>query len=290
MEHPLDHQQVVAAFPDLALDQEPLGQGGMKNAYRGSANGESVVLKIVRQPLDVDDDEFDLTALPDRLIREIGAMKSVEHPSLVRILEGPDVKVIGDAHRGWYLEPYYPGGELTKRLGAPWPESDALDLTERLLGVVEALATQNIVHRDIKPDNIVYDSDDIPVVLDLGIALFLDLTPLTESAAPSPRTPSFAAPEQFQPRRTTALDFRTDLFLVGMVAFWACTGMHPFHPEEREKYMERLLEGAFDEGALEDVSISDELKQLLGRLLNKYPSGRFRKVEHAIDALRECRT
>lgn len=289
MDNPLDHRLVVDAFPELELHEEPLGQGGMKNAYRGTLVGEDIVLKVIRQPLDIDEGEFDQTALPERLIREIDGMKSVEHPSLVRILQGPDVKEIAGAHRGWYLEPYYPGGELTKRLGSAWAEADVLDLMERLIGVVGALAASSIVHRDIKPDNIVYDADDQPVVLDLGIALFLDRTPLTASAAPSPRTPTFAAPEQFEPRRTTPLDFRTDLFLVGMVGFWACTGVHPFNPDDRDGYLARLVDGEFDTGALDAAPAGNELKEVLRRLLNKHPSGRYRKVEHAVEALKECR-
>ncbi len=91
--HPVNDSAVAAAFPELSIDTEPLGRGGMKNAYRGTQDGKDVVLKVVREPVEGEELEG-ATSLPDRLRREIDGMRAIEHPSIVKILCGPDVRLV----------------------------------------------------------------------------------------------------------------------------------------------------------------------------------------------------
>ena len=210
--YPLSAGDVVAAFPEHKIDRSPLGVGGMKSAFRILGH-DPRVLKVVRQPLT--NCAYDGTVnLPERIRREIEGMRRLNHPSIVPIRDGPDVRDIGGEQRVWYIEPMYAGGTLADRLTNPWPECKAIDLLRGLVNAVEHLADHNIVHRDIKPANIVFDSTHLPVLLDLGIALFHDFTPLTNIWDQSPKTPPYAAPEQFETRKDTVIDFRTDLFLI----------------------------------------------------------------------------
>lgn len=282
--HPLNDDAVVAAFPEFRLHPEPLGRGGMKNAYHGRRQGKPLVLKIVREPLDAAELEG-AVSLPDRLRREIEGMREINHPGIVRILDGPDVRSIDGHLRVWYTEPFYPGGTLADRLGQPQPLDFVLRLTSSLLEAVAALDHHGIVHRDIKPDNIAFDHDNQPVLLDLGIALFVDLTPLTNQFGPSPRTDIYAAPEQFDVRSKIEFDARTDMFLVGIVAFQTLTGKHPFNPNDPDGYLERLTTGRIDEDALKSAAPPSSLRSFLLRLLAPTPSQRFRKVEHALSAI-----
>lgn len=286
--YPLSDDAVAEAFPELAIAPEPLGQGGMKNAYLGTRNGNHLVLKVVREPIEEDLLEGTVS-LPNRLRREIEAMKLIEHQAIVRILGGPDVRSIDGHNRIWYLEPFYPGGTLAARIGTPQPVTDVLDLTSQLLDAVAVLSARGIVHRDIKPANIVFDELGRPVLLDLGIALFVDLTPLTNQFAASPRTTLYAAPEQFDERRKVTFDARTDMFLVGVVAFEVLTGRHPFQPDKPDTYMERLINGDFDGTALDAVDAPANVRDVLLRLLAPNRAQRFRKVEHAIEAIERCR-
>jgi serine/threonine-protein kinase len=279
---------VAAAFPELSIDTEPLGQGGMKSAYRVTRDGDDLVLKVVREPVEAEELEG-ATSLPDRLRREIEGMRALEHPAIVKILDGPDVRLIDGQTRVWYIEPFYPGGTLADRIGAAHSVAAVLDLTARLLEAVGELSAHGIVHRDIKPGNIVFDADGQPVLLDLGIALFVDLTPLTNQFGASPRTDRYAAPEQFDVRSKVTFDARTDMFLVGMVAFETLTGQHPFQPANPERYMARLLSGDVDGAALDAVNAPADVRALLLRLLAPNRAHRFRKVEHALAAVARCR-
>jgi serine/threonine protein kinase len=288
LENPVDDIAVAAAFSELNIDSTPLGRGGMKNAYRGSRDGVDLVLKVVREPV-ISDDNDGATSLPNRIRREIDGMRAVQHPSIVRVIEGPEIAIIDGQQRVWYIEPFYSGGTLESRLGAPHPEPDVIDLMGHLSAAVEVLSEHGIVHRDIKPGNIVFDSDGVPVLLDLGIAFFVGLTPLTNQFGASPRTDVYAAPEQFDVRNRVSLDARTDLFLVGMVAFEMLTGIHPFRPDQPDNYFERLLSGNIDISALNAVEPTAELRAVLHRLLAPNQAHRYRKVKHAIAAIEGCR-
>lgn len=288
LQHPIDDEAVVDAFPEFSMRTGPLGVGGMKNAYLGERDGAWLVLKVVREP--VQSGEFEgMISLPERLRREIEGMKSIDHPGIVKVLDGPDVRTIDGAARVWYVEPYYSGGSLLERIGAPFPADEVLDVAIQLLQAIEVLAAHNIVHRDIKPGNIVFDESGQCVVLDLGIALFVDLTPLTNQFGGSPRTPMYAAPEQFDVRARVKFDARTDLFLVGMVAFEMLTGRHPFDPSRPDTYFDRLTRGEFDGGALDAVDPSTDLRAFLKRLLAPNRSHRFRSVGRALAAAEACR-
>ena len=283
---PLNASDVISAFPEFQLGEQPLGEGGMKSAFHIRGD-EPRVLKIVREPLP-DEALEGAVSLPERIRREIEGMRAISHPRVVEIVDGPDVRTVGDNSHVWYSEPFFGGGTLADHIGTPWPETKCRDLLRDLADAAEALAQHRVVHRDIKPTNIVLDESDRPVLLDLGIAYFQDLTPLTEHWGQSPKTPIYAAPEQFDVRMNASIDFRTDLFLIGIVVFEAMTGTHPFNPSDPEGYVERLSKGQFDRSVLCDVDISPGMQRIIGRLLSSSVSRRYRKFEHLRMALEEC--
>ncbi|MCY3805461.1 MAG: serine/threonine-protein kinase [bacterium] len=276
--NPLPIADVVAAFHEHVVDPTPLGEGGMKSAFLIRAE-EPLVLKVVREPVQEDPLEGSI-GLPERIRREIEGMRAISHPGVVRIVAGPGIREIGDEQHVWYIEPFFAGGSLADRLDGPWPEADCAHLLRGLVDAAEALARHNTVHRDIKPSNIVFDASKRPVLLDLGIAYFQDLTPLTDSWGSSPRTPMYAAPEQFEMRLHSSIDFRTDLFLIGLVIFESLTGVHPFNPGDPHGYYDRLKNCQWNDGALDAVHVSGHMRHVLRRLLDPSMSRRYRRFEH----------
>ena len=284
---PLDSAVVVAAFPEYSIAPAPLGHGGMKSAFR-IVDSEPLALKVLHDPLLQDPHEGSVN-YPDRVQREIEAMKQISHPRIVPIIAGPETRQIGDGTRVWYVEPLFEGGSLANRLATPWPETKCISLLVDLATAAEVLHTHNMVHRDIKPDNIVFDDSDRPVLLDLGIVYVPDLSPLTESWQQSPKTLKYAAPEQFRARRYAMIDFRTDLFLIGIVIFEALTSVHPFNPSDRNGYLDRLNECRWDNHALDAVNASPGITQILRRLMDPRASRRYRKFEHLRADIEECK-
>lgn len=279
--------EVLAAFPELNLQLPPLGHGASKSAYR---TGDSIqrVLKLIREPLP--SDAHGVAGPPfQRLMREIAAMQRINHPRIVPILAGPQIRVINNRQYLWYIEPLFSGGTLEERLTMLWPEEQCLELLDGLVDGAEVLATSGIVHRDIKPSNIAFDNSDQPVLIDLGIAYFQDLTSLTDSYRASPRTELYAAPEQFIARRYASIDSRTDMYLIGIVFFQALTGVHPFIDSDLEVYRDRLTSGQWDAAALQNVSNNPGTAKLIRRLLDPAMSRRYNTYSDLRTAIEECR-
>ncbi len=262
-----------------------LGCGSFKAAYRVVRAAGDAVLKVVKEPASLPQNPGD-DELPPRLDREIVAMQRVNSRRVVHVLGGPEIRDIGGNPYVWYLEPFYGGGTLEARGGQTLSERDGLTLADALLEGVDDLWRQaRLVHRDIKPGNIVFGPDG-PVLLDLGIALHVDLTPLTNAFAFSPRTNRYAAPEQFEVRLAAPIDSRTDQFLVGIVVFEAVIGSHPFNPDEPNGYLNRLMQGQVDEAALQALA-SVPMQQVLRRLLRAKPHERYRTATQARRAVQE---
>lgn len=293
MNHPIDHGAVADAFPEFRFVRA-LKPGGMKNAYVVERDSDAaVVLKVIRQPLVAPGavEGEDLPAADDeveRISREMVGMNRVDSPHVIGLIEGPDLREIDGALRVWYLEPFISGGSLADHSGEPWEEQRVLALASDLFHAIDALWKAGIVHRDIKPDNVILAEDGHAVLVDLGIALLVDLDRLTGSFAYSPATTMYAAPEQLEVRNRAQIDFRTDLFAAGLVLCEMATGRHPFNPGDRDGYFDRLYNGEWDRAACVEVGLSPETIRLLDRLLAPAPSGRYRKMEFAFEALEEC--
>ena len=281
---PFSGADVENAFPEFVVTPTSLGQGGSKIAFHAVADGVQVVIKILHEPFDGDVDDFDAAAVDERFVRELNGMNEIDCVNLVKVLSEPELREIGGANHVWYLEPFYSGGTLAQKLThGPLTLEEVTDLARGLLSAISALwEPHRIVHRDIKPGNIVYDAQGEPVLLDLGIALYTTLSEITDSGLSSPRTDYYSSPEQFDARRSAAIDMRTDQFLIGMVLHEALTGEHPFRRmnQTAADYFWRLEN--YDSSVLDRVSAPTELKDMIARMLSATLSRRFRTIDEPI--------
>jgi serine/threonine-protein kinase len=202
----------------------PIGSGGQKWVFGAEHPNEgSVVLKLIQPRMSI-----------DLVTREMTAVQQVASSRVPEILEAGEI----DSPLGkcfWFVE--------RRILGSP--VSDVLRLgplsTPRLLRlalhVLQALAKserQQIVHRDVKPANIMCDRHDGFWLLDFGLARHLQLSSLTPTAdAFGKCTPGYAPPEQFRNLKRN-IDSRTDLFALGVTLFECATGRNPFHHGARD--------------------------------------------------------
>lgn len=194
-----------------------LGDGGQKQVFSAEhPTHGAVVLKIIRSSQD-----------NETIKREILAVQKVQSTRVPQILNTGVLKTnVGDVN--WILEQRILGDSLSARLvQGPLNTGQLLLLAEHILDSLVAAEHVQIVHRDVKPDNIMCDATGY-WLLDFGIARHLTLASLTNTASPFGKfTPGYAPPEQFKNWKST-IDARTDLFAMGVTLYEAHTGQNPF--------------------------------------------------------------
>ena len=219
----LDAGWVQSAFPDLTGVQ-PLAEGGQKWVYTATHPSDgSIVLKLVKPNADV-----------ERTRREMQAVQAVGSARVPRVLaDGIIDTPIGTC---WWIREGLIAGESLRAVVSRGPM--AIDVVRGVgLHVLEALGDAErvrIVHRDVKPENIMCGNDGQHWLLDFGIARHLDLESLTAtSALGGPGTLGYAPPEQMRNRKRD-IDARADLFAVGVTLVECLTGQHPFRSGARD--------------------------------------------------------
>lgn len=286
---PFSDAAVVAAFPELEIAVPRIGAGKQKAVYKAKRDEAELALKILLMSLDQPDPDADPDPAYDvtleRFRRETQGMQSVDCPHVMRLIDEPDTRTIEGHTYYWYTEPLLTGGTLKHRLKSGSLSVDELQrLARSLLLAVEAMSgSGQFVHRDIKPTNILFTEAGDAVLTDLGIARFTELQDITESEMTGPGTWMYAAPEQFDIRRLATIDFRTDMFQVGIVLFEAAMGKHPFSPSNAAGYAQRLK--SFHPNSITRTDLPAGLRKLITRLLSPNPSGRYRHVSSAFDDL-----
>ena len=202
----LNINKIIKRFP----------KSGQKQTFLvDSENYGIVVLKLV-----LGDNE--------RIKREIEIVEKNNFSNVPKMLEVEYV-TIGSERYTYIFEEYIEGQNLKEFRGnRSISLSDAIDLTEQLLQIIMQMETKKIVHRDIKPDNILRSINGTWYLIDFGIARAMEMDSLTlTSARIEPHTPGYGAPELFQYAKRE-IDSRADIFSLGVVVFEALTGHHPF--------------------------------------------------------------
>jgi len=197
--------------------EELLGRGGMAEVYRAfdPERNYHVAIKVMHPQL-AEDWHFD-----ERFRREARAISLLAHRNIVRFYsferEGPIAFIVMD---------YVTGITLRRRIfdaHGPLPLEEARRILGQVTMALHYAHGQGLVHRDVKPDNIMLQPDGLALVTDFGIAKATDLSTLTMMAT---GTPAYMSPEQCQGQ---PLDQRTDTYSLGVVAYEMLTGRRPFN-------------------------------------------------------------
>lgn len=171
---------------------------------------------------------FHTGAESDRVEREILAVKTIDSDRIPKIIEtGSLSSPLGELL--WFIEPLIDGENLKATINQRrLSNKEILILTVQLLEALAAAEEKRIVHRDVKPANIVLDRLGSTWLIDFGIARHLELSSLTPTEFNrGAGTMGYSPPEQFQNKKAD-IDGRTDLFSAGVVLFECVEGRNPF--------------------------------------------------------------
>lgn len=246
-----------------------LGEGGMATVYlaRREEDDLEVTLKVLFLGAVEDPD------LLQRFMREHSALRQLHHPHVVQIHER------GFASDFAYIAmEYFPAGDLSMRVQHSIEAARALSYARQLALGLGAAHAMGIVHRDVKPGNVLFRHDDTLALTDFGIVKFLQRGPTQTETGSLVGTPRYMSPEQILGR---ALDIRTDLYALGVVLFEMLTGAIPF--------------SATSIGGLAHAHVHQPIPRLVGDLarwqplidglLAKNPDERFQGADEVVEAI-----
>src|SRR4026209_770624 len=195
--------------------------GGSSSVYLAELpkTGEQRVLKIFRQVPDIVEggDTF------DRFLREYHLVAHLDHPNIARIY---DIGVADD-HVFLAME-YFPGGDLRQRMGQSLPWREARGFLRQMAGALGALHAVGVLHRDVKPGNVMLREDGSAAFIDFGLARQLGLESDLTATGVIFGTPHYMSPEQGHGK---PLDERSDLYSLGIVLHELLTGEKPYVAE-----------------------------------------------------------
>src|SRR5512144_748147 len=194
-----------------------LGRGGMATVYRAydPSFEREVAIKVLPREL-MHDPQF-----RDRFRREIKLIASLEHPAIVPVYDVGEEDGVP-----YFVMRYMPGGSLTQWIDkGKFSLEDAARIIERLSSALAYAHKNGLVHRDLKPDNILFDNNGDPFISDFGVAKITDSsTNMTGSGIIG--TPAYMSPEQAQGEK---VDNRSDIYGLGVIIFQMLSGQQPYN-------------------------------------------------------------
>src|SRR5688572_1123036 len=252
-----------------------VGQGGMAIVYR--AHDETlkreVAIKVLHQHLAAEPES------KARLEREAQAVAKLRHDNILEIfdysgLDSTTAYIVTEFIDGQTLKQFMTGRSLR------FPEVAAMICVEvcKALGHAHGVG---VLHRDVKPENVMVRKDGRIKLMDFGIAQILDLQRMTVTGQLL-GSPAYMAPEIVEGKQ---LDFRTDVFSVGIMLYLLATGNLPFSGKNPHEVLRRITEGKFADPRTVGRGVDQALSRIINRALARRPEDRYADVGPMADDL-----
>jgi len=255
----------------------PLGAGGMSSVFHAvhGETGAEVALKILPRSLAKN------PTLLHRFLREARSAESLEHPSIVAIYDRGE-----DQGRHYLALEFVPGGDLHERVrsGGPLGVGEAIGIIRSAAEGLNYAAGQGVVHRDVKPANLLLTAEGTVKVTDLGLALQIEEEDerVTRDGT-TVGTVDYMAPEQARDSRATSL--RSDLYSLGCTFYYLLSGTAPFAGGDVGSKLRRHALEAPPDISVVRPDVPPALARLIQRMMAKSPNARFADYEQLIRAL-----
>jgi eukaryotic-like serine/threonine-protein kinase len=253
-----------------------IGSGGMAVVYKAVQEplGRTVAIKALKPSIAMD------SQFAQRFEREAHFMASLQHENILHVhdylKDGRSMYIVMEYVEGIDL---YDLLEKTPRL----PVEVAAIIGLQVARALDYAHFRGIIHRDIKPANIMISKQGEVKLMDFGIARDDKLTDLTETGT-GLGTPSYMSPEQILGDK---LDFRSDLFSLGIVTYQMVTGRKPFVEDDARSVMQKIRLDRYTSPRKLVPRVPRQLERILARCMEKMPANRYPTTQAFIDDLME---
>jgi serine/threonine protein kinase len=256
---------------------ERLGEGGMATVYKAydTRLERDVAIKIIRTDL------FGASVLErmlKRFEREAKSLARLSHPNIIKVID------YGEYEGSPYLVmEYMPGGTLKQKLGKPMPWQDAVRLLIPIAEALEYAHEQKIIHRDVKPSNILLMQKGQPMLTDFGIAKILesDETFTLTGTGIGVGTPEYMAPEQW----TGSATAQSDIYSLGVVLYEMLTGRKPYTADTPAAILLKQATEPLPRPTTYVQDLPDAIEKILLKTLARSSENRYEKMEDFLHAL-----
>jgi len=257
---------------------QKVGEGGMATVYLGrhATLGRDVAIKVLHPHLSSSQRNR------KRFAREARAIEHLRHENILEIFDysgtdSSDCFIVTEFVEGETL------AHLISRVGR-LPSEVAAAIGASLAGALAYAHSAGILHRDLKPDNVMIRRDGTVKLMDFGIARFLDESQVTMTGA-LVGSPAYMSPEQ---AREGDLDARSDLFSLGTLLYHAITGSLPFPGSNPSLILKNIIEGNRPTVAELSPQMSAALADVIERCMQSDREGRFSRASDVQAALQAC--
>lgn len=259
---------------------EYLGKGACGYVFKGEQEGLGipVAIKVLKKDFITDDEKA------SRFVKEAQAAANLIHPNIVRVYDfGLEEELV------YYVMEFAPKGTLKDRLAADFrlSEEETIDVGLDICRALIEAESKAVVHRDIKPDNIMVAEDGSYKLVDLGLAKDLnqDITRVGELTTKFSGlgTPAFMAPEQAV--NAKGVDNRADIYSLGIVLYQAATGLLPFNSGDIRELFRMHAEVLPLAPNMKNRSLSPAFSEVVLRALSKLSSQRYQTAREFYQAL-----
>jgi len=257
---------------------EKIGEGGMGIVFKAKCHllNRFVAVKILKAEF-VNDKDF-----VDRFKREANSVASLSHPNIVNVHD------VGEEDNVSFIVMEYINGKTLKQVikeDVRLSFEKTIDIALQIARALECAHKHNIIHRDIKPDNILITEDNIVKITDFGIAKIVDSTTMTNSNKVIGSVHYFS-PEQ---AKGSSVDGRTDIYSLGIVMYEMVAGRVPYEAENSISVAVMHIQVLAIPPKEIIKDIPESINQVILKALEKEPSNRFQTATEMAEVLNEIK-
>jgi eukaryotic-like serine/threonine-protein kinase len=254
-----------------------LGEGGMATVYKAFDTHleRDVAIKVIRT------DQFApsiLERILKRFEREAKLLGKLSHPNIVNVIDYGEYENIP-----YLVMEYLPGGTLKQMLGKPYPVQEAARILLPIARALDYAHRQGMIHRDVKPSNILITADGEPMLTDFGIAKLLESeeSQTLTGTGVGMGTPEYMAPEQWVGKATPA----SDQYSLGVIFYEMLTGRKPYTADTPAAILLKQANDPFPSPRTFNTGLGEDAEKFIYKIMARNPEDRYASMVEVVAAM-----